>query len=783
MATVTHAVATNVDTGNTPNSSSAFTPVAGDLLVVITGTSTSTSTALDGALTASANGITFSALTTALYDSSTDKLCAFVANQLVPASPVSMTVTWTPSDAGQQSIHSVFRIAGMTRTGLDAVRQFVANPNQTSGTAPSLTFASAVLTGNPTILAIAVADSTPAFTAPAAWGGTETSDAGGASPNGGLWDGFRNSGFTGTTVTWSTNAGGGYAELGIEFDTTLAPVTPGVIARSFTIPTPTVVVTVTPAPELVDFFEDDSASGVTTLSSGSISVQSGDLLAVKGVVTSGGTINTPTASGLTFTLQADHAPADGEPRAYIWTAPCPSTTSVTVTATTSANQKAFIVEQWRGVTVDATPAVVEATMSIGTPGDAIVTEADDSIITWVVTDFNEQAAVTPNYSGSAGISDFEFAEQYSGAWSWWATETYDTGAAGSKLLSWTVPDFLDGAVVGLELQLAAGGDAIAEPGVIACAVAMTRPSVNAAAGPALIARSFAMTRALVNVAAGPAAVAAVVSLVRAADNITAGPAAISTVAALSPAAAGAPTIVTPATIVCSVAMTRPGVNVAAGPSAVAAAVAVARAADNVTAGPQTVAASVTVVRPAVGTAPTPATIATLTSLVRPGVNVAAGPLTLAALVALTRAAVNVAAVPAAVPVEADLPPASALAGGNITTHPDAIVVTVAMTQATPHGDATAQPAATPVGVTIPDGSRAVTASPAVTVIVATLPTALAFEGAPVVVASGVARVGSSAVGVATTGGRSAGAATLAPAASGSTATTTTARGQAEVSHQ
>lgn len=216
MATVTHAV-TTPDTGATPNTSGAFTPSLNDLLVVfVVASQTVQETA---ALTNSA-GLTFTQFLRAAYATNVDSIYGFVSNALV-SSASSQTVTFdTDSDASTGTVISVFGISGITRTGLSAVLQSAKQDNQAAGT-PAPAFSSSALTGNPT-LGVIGNDTNPAgLTEPGGW--TEAADTGYGSPTTGGETVYRNSGFTGTTITWGGASATNFGAMIVELDTSAPP--------------------------------------------------------------------------------------------------------------------------------------------------------------------------------------------------------------------------------------------------------------------------------------------------------------------------------------------------------------------------------------------------------------------------------------------------------------------------------------------------------------------------------------------------------------------------------
>lgn len=208
-------------TASTSNASSyasgSFTPAEGDLLVVVAGV---TATALTPTCSASANGITFdSPVFESEWSASAHKFVIFVAEQLVGASPSSMTVTvgGLTGDAGSGCNISVFRVSGMSRVGAAAVRQVSTDdPNGVgTGAAYALGFGAATLTGNPIILGLANNSNPAGITPPSSF--TEAHDIGYATPSAGLETCYRTNGTSSTYTFGSTSATVGVAG-GIELD-------------------------------------------------------------------------------------------------------------------------------------------------------------------------------------------------------------------------------------------------------------------------------------------------------------------------------------------------------------------------------------------------------------------------------------------------------------------------------------------------------------------------------------------------------------------------------------
>lgn len=216
MASVTFAVGTTSTSNTTSYASSSFTPAAGDLLVVFVHAS---GTVGKGQLIDSQN-LGFTEVASVLDASSANTLYCFVA--LSPAAASAMTVTFKCiDDAATGADIDVYRVSGMHYVGQQAVRQTANQANHASGSAPAPAFGSAALTGNVTLGAVANSTSPATMTPPTGW--TEGNDSGYSTPTTGLETVWRNSGFTGTTVTWGSSSASAFASLIVELDTS----TPG----------------------------------------------------------------------------------------------------------------------------------------------------------------------------------------------------------------------------------------------------------------------------------------------------------------------------------------------------------------------------------------------------------------------------------------------------------------------------------------------------------------------------------------------------------------------------
>lgn len=213
----THAIATANTTNGTSYASGSFTPAANDLLVAFV---VASGTVATGTMTSSVGGQTFTKITSFVYNGSLNTIYAFVGDQLVTA--VSQTVTFDcTGDTATGAVVSVLRVSGMSRTGLSAILQSAGQSNQAGGGTPAPAFGASALTGNLTAGVVGNGANPAGLTPPTSW--TEANDTGYPSPNIGSEYVYRDSGFTGTTITWGSASGSEFGSLILELDASAAP--------------------------------------------------------------------------------------------------------------------------------------------------------------------------------------------------------------------------------------------------------------------------------------------------------------------------------------------------------------------------------------------------------------------------------------------------------------------------------------------------------------------------------------------------------------------------------
>lgn len=223
MATVTHAAFLATTSQAASYVSAAFTPAVDDQIVVF---ALITATAAAGSCTDSQGG-TYTRITTSTKAGGSDKMYLFVRDALVPAASSTTCTVDIAGDGGTGCVMFVARVAGMTRTGASAARQSAVQNGQSAGTTPAPVFGSAALTDNPTLGAVFNGTSPATMTPPTSWTEDANGDKGYSTPTAGGEYVFRDSGFTGTTITWGSTSATAFCDISVELDTTAAPVAGG----------------------------------------------------------------------------------------------------------------------------------------------------------------------------------------------------------------------------------------------------------------------------------------------------------------------------------------------------------------------------------------------------------------------------------------------------------------------------------------------------------------------------------------------------------------------------
>jgi hypothetical protein len=218
-AAVTHAITTKSTSDGTSYTSGSFTPAANDLIVVTVYASGTAVANAPGTMTDS-QGLGFTRITSAT--GAPNSVYAFIANGLSTASSMTVTFNATGDDA-TGAIITVWRVAGMSRTGQSASKQAKTSVNGNAGGTPSVTFSTDCDANNPTIGFVGNASNPAGLTSPSAWTEPAGADVGYDSPIRGAEGVFRDSGFTGTTIKWVSASATAWHVVAVELDTSAAP--------------------------------------------------------------------------------------------------------------------------------------------------------------------------------------------------------------------------------------------------------------------------------------------------------------------------------------------------------------------------------------------------------------------------------------------------------------------------------------------------------------------------------------------------------------------------------
>lgn len=199
-------------TSGTGNRTVTITPAANDLFVVSCVVSANTNAA--PTMTDDNGSGTYTLIATALRNASADIQSLFVRNSLVPNTTSTVITCATGSNTAGSLV--VIAVSGMTRTGAGAVLQSATQANQAASTTPAPAFGVSALTANMTIGTVGNGTNPATMTTPTNW--TERQDVGQANPPTGNETVTRDSGFTGTTITWGGTSASAFGSIIVELD-------------------------------------------------------------------------------------------------------------------------------------------------------------------------------------------------------------------------------------------------------------------------------------------------------------------------------------------------------------------------------------------------------------------------------------------------------------------------------------------------------------------------------------------------------------------------------------
>jgi hypothetical protein len=211
MAAVYRTSAAGGSSSGTGNRTATITPAVGDLLIIycfVAANTNDTPTCSDnnGSGTYDRIDVMNASIAAINY-----RLSVFIRTALM-VNTTSTTVTVATGSNTSGVVH-VIAVSGMSRVGTDAVRSKGSQNNQAAGTAAPVLNQSA-LTGNVTIVAHGSADTTT--TAPTNW--TERQDTSQSNDTVALENATRDSGFTGTAITFGAASSTVFCSHALELD-------------------------------------------------------------------------------------------------------------------------------------------------------------------------------------------------------------------------------------------------------------------------------------------------------------------------------------------------------------------------------------------------------------------------------------------------------------------------------------------------------------------------------------------------------------------------------------
>lgn len=203
----------------TSNPSASISTEPGDLLVLFafaSGNTNDTPTASESGVDASDGAYDLIGVASAGIGGVDYRLSAFVRTTLISTGTAggSGVVTIQTGSNSSRSAH-VYAIKGMTQAGLAAIRSFGLQDTQSASTTPAPTLDQAALTTSITLIAVGSADTTTE--PPIDW--IERHDTSTTTPTLSLESASRDSGFTGTTITYDAAQGTEFCSFAIELNT------------------------------------------------------------------------------------------------------------------------------------------------------------------------------------------------------------------------------------------------------------------------------------------------------------------------------------------------------------------------------------------------------------------------------------------------------------------------------------------------------------------------------------------------------------------------------------
>lgn len=211
------------------------------------------------------------------------------------------------------------------------------------------------------------------------------------------------------------------------------------------------------SPTLITTYQVNSVGGdLNSLVSPSFTPSNGEVVIVKisGESWQTPNIDTPTGGSQTYTQRASISQSSQCEIRIFSTVISGSPGSMAITATFSSNPgyHAMLIERWSNAQLAASPATL-STLATGAPSVTIDTVQDESVVSWLLGDWNANAPGTPAYRSGAvqeGLHDIS-TNNYVAYFAYQTTTT-----AGSQTIGMTSPAGQAAAIGAIEIQGIAG---------------------------------------------------------------------------------------------------------------------------------------------------------------------------------------------------------------------------------------------------------------------------------------------------------------------------------------
>ena len=215
------------------------------------------------------------------------------------------------------------------------------------------------------------------------------------------------------------------------------------------------------------YYKDNGTAGTTSLVSDSFTPADGEVIVVKAATNDSGTVIGSISGGsLSWTRQSSTTSGS-----FCYTVldtavvgSSPGSMTVTVPFSGDAGLRAMVVERWELAQLDATPAVNGTKTGSGAPSATVTTEAANSVVTWVNSDWNVVDPGAYAYRSATTVEDaIAVLDNGSLSFTWYGAYQY-APSTGAQTIGLSAPAGQAWALHGVEIQYLApaggGGDPV-----------------------------------------------------------------------------------------------------------------------------------------------------------------------------------------------------------------------------------------------------------------------------------------------------------------------------------